>query len=198
MAFALTPIGTPLAVQGLPGNWLQVKKAGVAVGNANVEVIDIVGDPTLIRATRGVGENAHVVTIRKLAPGGADIGWFSPGMSSGGTAAVPNSGTYSIETTPYLAQLVLYAGVVGYVGQTIAWSLDYQTTNFLGSPPVLADLGGGKCSLTWQNVDYPFNRAYDAGLATLTATIDGTPAANVLEASMADGLYGNLVWAPRP
>lgn len=65
MAFALTPVGGP-SVQGLPGNWLQVRKAGVDVGNANVEVIDIVANPLRYKATRGVGENAHVITINAL------------------------------------------------------------------------------------------------------------------------------------
>lgn len=66
MAFALTP-ATAAAVQGLPGDWLQISKDGVNAGNANVEIIDIVGSPGVFRATRGIGKNAHVITIRRTS-----------------------------------------------------------------------------------------------------------------------------------
>lgn len=200
MPFELTPADSPTVVQGLPGDWLQVRADGVDVGDANVEIIDIVGDPTLILATRGVGENAHVITLRKLAPppGSVDIGWLEPGTDPDGTAAATNSGSFDIEISPFPVEIVIYAGVVAYAAQTVVWSFDWETTGFSGFPPVFADLGGGKCSVTWPNIDFPFNRAYDAGLGTLTATINGTPATTTLEAVLADGLYGDLVWAPAP
>jgi hypothetical protein len=60
-----SPVAAPaISVQGLPGDWLQVQDEGLNLGNANVAVIDFRGDPAVILATRGVGENSHVVTVR--------------------------------------------------------------------------------------------------------------------------------------
>lgn len=67
MTYAMTPTNAP-AVQGTPGNWLQFQQDGANRGDANVAVLDIVGDPEELLVTRGVGVNSHVVTIRRIAP----------------------------------------------------------------------------------------------------------------------------------
>lgn len=45
------------------GSFIQLRKAGVSVGNDKVAVIDITG--YRLTATRGFGANSHVVTIRR-------------------------------------------------------------------------------------------------------------------------------------
>lgn len=64
MTFAIAPVGA--AVQNTPGDFIQWQSEGVDLGNARVDVIDFVG--TNILATRGVGENSHVITVRLLEP----------------------------------------------------------------------------------------------------------------------------------
>jgi len=65
MPFGVTPspAASPL-VQA--GEFVQLRKDGVAVGDNKVAVIDIVGEG--LTATRGWGSNAHVVTIRRTTP----------------------------------------------------------------------------------------------------------------------------------
>lgn len=68
MTFALTPLDPP-TWNGLPGDWIQFRGNGVDKGDANVAVLDIVADPTSVIVTRGVGENAHIITIRRFVGG---------------------------------------------------------------------------------------------------------------------------------
>lgn len=65
--FVVAPADSPVVVQGLPGDWLQIQEEGADVGDANVAVVDFVGDPSKVLATRGVGENSHIITVR-MAP----------------------------------------------------------------------------------------------------------------------------------
>jgi hypothetical protein len=82
------PVAAPaISVQGLPGDWLQVRDEGVNLGNANVAVIDFRGDPAVILVTRGVGENSHVVTVRMnpSAPPPSVPGWNTTNESGAWT-----------------------------------------------------------------------------------------------------------------
>lgn len=63
MAFALTPASALTERDGLPGSWIQFKQNGVDVGAADVDTIDFVAGSGRPRVTRGVGSNAHVVTV---------------------------------------------------------------------------------------------------------------------------------------
>lgn len=65
MTFGITPVAAaaPL-VQA--GQFLEVREDGVAAGDNKVAVIDIVGPD--LTATRGWGDKANVVTIRRLVP----------------------------------------------------------------------------------------------------------------------------------
>jgi hypothetical protein len=67
MPFALTPLTTfPKAAQvGFP-KFIQLQSAGIALGDRGARVVNIVGNPAEVQATRGIGENKHVVTIRPL------------------------------------------------------------------------------------------------------------------------------------
>lgn len=62
-SFAVTP--RPLAARPADGGLVQFLKDGIEVGDGRVATVNIVG-PGLV-ATRGVGANAHIVTIRRVA-----------------------------------------------------------------------------------------------------------------------------------
>lgn len=66
--FALVPAPSAAPRASLPGPWLQFMSEGVAVGDANVAIVDLTGNPERIVATRGVGENSHVITMRVIQP----------------------------------------------------------------------------------------------------------------------------------
>lgn len=66
--FALVPALSAAPRSSLPGPWLQFMSEGVSVGEANVAIVDLTGDPERIVATRGVGENSHVITMRIIQP----------------------------------------------------------------------------------------------------------------------------------
>lgn len=72
--FAVTPAAA-MTVQGLPGDWLQFRDEGIDLGDPNVTVVDFVGDPAVILATRGVGENSHVITVALVPPVSLVPGW---------------------------------------------------------------------------------------------------------------------------
>lgn len=67
MAFAITPASGYPAVAGDFPLYLQWQEEGVDLGLPDVRVVNVTGDPAIIKATRGVGENSNVITIR-LAP----------------------------------------------------------------------------------------------------------------------------------
>jgi hypothetical protein len=70
VSFAITPAYGAAPRASLPGTGLQIMADGVAVGDSQVAVIDFTSDPGAFIVTRGVGENSHVITVRKdLAPG---------------------------------------------------------------------------------------------------------------------------------
>jgi hypothetical protein len=64
MPFEITPAPAP-APQPAPGEFIQWRAGGVNRGDNRVVVIDFVGDNIL--ATRGVGANSNVVTVRRLS-----------------------------------------------------------------------------------------------------------------------------------
>lgn len=66
--FALVPAPAAAPRASLPGPWLQFMQDGVAAGDAAIAVVDLVGDPERLVATRGVGENSHVITMRVIQP----------------------------------------------------------------------------------------------------------------------------------
>lgn len=63
--FALVPAPSAAPRARLPGPWLQFMADGVALGDPDIAIVDIVIDASLVTVTRGVGENSHVITIKK-------------------------------------------------------------------------------------------------------------------------------------
>jgi hypothetical protein len=64
MTFGITPVTSfpPAAATSFP-KLLQFQDDGIALGDRGVRVVNIVADPLVVQATRGVGENSNVVTI---------------------------------------------------------------------------------------------------------------------------------------
>lgn len=202
MTFAITPADGPVT-QGLPGNWLQVKKDGSSVGNANVAVIDIVGDPAEIVASRGVGENAHVITIRRLGAAQA-IGWNDTISSFiSGSASHANSGTGVLisELGGGIGSHV-FASIVGAAPLDVLWSIASWTpaSDLTTDPsPSLDSADGTTVDVIWpKQPDALFT--YSQGMLVLTCTIDGVPVAvgERLVITSSGGDYTDVAWGPEP
>lgn len=202
----LTPAAHPV-VQGLPGNWLQVRKDGLAIGNANVAVLDIVGDPAQLHATRGVGVNAHVVTIRRIPPAGPPIGWLSAINDAGGVAAHANNGigwlTFALSSPFVVVGRDLYAGIVGYTSGTIVWSLTWAP--LASDPaPTITNPNVNPVQIHWP-LKPPGSDTESGveGQLTLTCTLNGIPVAVgqrliMSGANLVAGSYAQVAWGPEP
>ncbi|MGH7185092.1 MAG: hypothetical protein ACREIB_02285 [Pseudomonadota bacterium] len=94
------------------------------------------------------------------------IAWLSPdALDSGGTATPGTTDSISVPATR-----TIFAGVVGYVAQTVIWSLD--TSSWVeGTLPVLAAAPAGKTGVTFTGGGSP-----NTGTARLTATVNGAAA----------------------
>lgn len=66
--FETTPAARSDAVQGMPGRMLQIRQDGVDIGNDRPAVLDLIFPAASATATRGVGQNSHILTLRKLPP----------------------------------------------------------------------------------------------------------------------------------
>lgn len=100
-----------------------------------------------------------------------EIGWLSP-MNSGGTAAHANAGSDALLE----ALDSFYAGVVGYAGQTIVWSIALWDSGAGDASPLLfTDAGAGKVRVEWQGFNGNPAAAPSLGTLTLTATANGVP-----------------------
>lgn len=72
--FAMTAASGYPAVAGAFKAYLQWKEEGVNLGLPDVRVVNVTGNPAICKATRGVGENSNVITIR-LNPTLSVPGW---------------------------------------------------------------------------------------------------------------------------
>jgi len=67
MTFAITPLSTfPKGPVAEFLAFIEWRDDGVVLGDRAARVVDFVADPTLVSVTRGVGENSHIITVRKL------------------------------------------------------------------------------------------------------------------------------------
>lgn len=125
------------------------------------------------------------------------IGWLSPVDNESGTAAQSNEGSMLDMYFNYNdgLDILLYAGVVGYVAQSVVWSIDW--TGDPGAEPTLTPLTGGKIRVTIPNQSEFFPAYFVEGIATITATVNGA-ASNAIEVAWSDGFYGPLAWGPVP
>jgi len=80
MTFSITPKSTyPKGAASAFPKYLEMRNAGAPLGDRNIRIVDITGSGLL--ATRGVGENSHVVTVRRAGndPLFADVLLLMPG-----------------------------------------------------------------------------------------------------------------------
>lgn len=106
-SFATFPVPTPasgftvtpssVTEVHMPGDWIQFQDDGVNLGDTGVIVVDFVGDPAVILATRGVGENSNVITIRLNPPPVVAPGWNT--ANENGAWTFTNS-DFTAEATP--------------------------------------------------------------------------------------------------
>lgn len=207
MPFALTPAGAQVT-QGLPGDWLQVRQDGVDVGDANVEVIDIVGDPEVLLATRGVGENAHVITIRAVAPPApptAEIAWKQQVFDQFGSLNHSNSGSGYFNPPTGIGGIgeEMFVGLVNYSSETVVWSVIWTPLNDLTEDPAptITGLANGVARIDWPREPPGFNPFnFAEGMLIVTVTVNGTPIAvgQRLVATSFDSSYTQIAWGPEP
>ena len=109
---------------------------------------------------------------------GPGIAWYEPVESTFGTLAHSNSG--SAPSYGIGAIAALYAGMVGWTGEVLSWSLASWVSGDGHASPFIVDAADAWVQISWNNKtgwdpDFPFT--YDASIGELivTASIDGTP-----------------------
>lgn len=135
--------------------------------------------------------------------GGDAIAWFDPVDGAFGTLARANSG--SAPSYGIGAITGLYAGLVGWTGQVLSWSLASWTSIDAHASPFIVDAADAWVQISWNNKtgwdpDFPFT--YDASIGELivTASIDGVPVATgerLIAISTPPTIdYPDIAWSP--
>jgi hypothetical protein len=187
-------------LSGVFNEFIQWRAQGVNLGDRKVWVVDIVGDPAVVQATRGVGENSHVITIRAVAPvvAGQEIGWLDLVTDTEGVALHANEGIgqYKFGFEPIIINESMYAGVVGYTSGVTVWS-SVWTPLGADPAPTLTDLGGGIVEVHWPDLG-GFPNHTSEGLLVVNCTVDGVPVTATIEVTSSNTFYTNLAWGPSP
>lgn len=79
--------------------FIQWRFGGVDLGAPTVQIIDLVGPPDVLEATRGVGENAHVLTIRVTRQFLYFTSWLFP---------IDVAEAVSVTLTPFMGSLYVW------------------------------------------------------------------------------------------
>ena len=83
--------------------------------------------------------------------------------------------------------ITLYAGVVDYISGTIVWNLSWNET-IPGQAPAIVAAPAGKVGIVFQNP----SDVGAQGIATLTATVNGLVAGNVLQVIVATNFFAGI------
>lgn len=129
---------------------------------------------------------------------GAAIGWLDLVTDPDGAAAHANAGfaQFVFGFEPIIVNTSMYAGVVGYAGQTVSWSSTWTPVNTGDPAPTITPLSGGRVQVEWANAGgFPPNTY--TGLLVLGASVDGDTVATI-EVVAADAFYDNFTWGPSP
>lgn len=151
---------------------------------------------SVLTEVRGLGvAPQEIVEVVALSTGWSDSVFYQE------TIAHANSGTYDVESNPTVLEFLdFYAGIADYVSGTVDWTLVWAPVS--GDPaPEMTELTGGYVRLRFTNTSYPFQNTFGAaGLATLTATVDGAPTDSGVEIAVTGGDfgYGFFSWHPVP
>lgn len=212
MAFGITPVtGYPQANATEFEKYLQFQNAGVNLGDRGVRVLNIVGDPAVIQATRGVGENSNVITVSKVAapaPAGLSVGWANPlrysDDPSGTTASYLHSNSGTSAWGPLPSQIYASGGgpprlprvgLIGYTSGAVVWVFNWAP---LVSDPAPTGSGPGTDKATVGLANLGFPERTSAGLLTISATVDGVPTIDSVQMAIAAGSYNAISWGPTP
>lgn len=136
--------------------------------------------------------------------GGLEIGWYNPVISNSGTLAHANSGTGDLSDFALSTVTQLYAGVVGWVDETVVWSIASWTSGSGHPSPTIADSADGWVMIQWENTYGGGPPIADASIGTLvlTATINDTPIAAgerlIAVSTPPTGDYPTVAWGPEP
>ena len=169
----------------------------VAFGEVNqtirleVHTADITGTTTLIPAP--------------VPPATGALAWFDP-INDPFTGALDhtNSGTGVASDFAPGGTTSLYAGLVGWVDETLVWSIESWTSASSHPSPSIAFSADGWVQIQWQNTYGGGAPIADASIGTLvlTASINGSPvpAGQRLIAVTApvSGDYPSIAWGPEP
>lgn len=187
MAFAVTPA---------------TSDATAAPAQVDVAVIDFITDPEVCTVTRGVGENSHVITVKRPEASAVakSPGWMTDILSGGSTPLHANEG-YGVYQD-YIAEPGVtithetYAGIEGYAGETIVWTPTWVPAVADPSPTV-TPLSGGRVEVYWDTIGggWPVT---SEGILTLECTVNGSPSATSIEMSFGSVGYGQFAWGPAP
>jgi len=136
--------------------------------------------------------------------GGEAIAWYEP-MSEGTSGALSHSNSGTAPAYGPGAISFLYAGLVGWSGQVLSWSLASWVSADGHESPFIVDAADAWVQISWNNKtgwdpDFPFT--YDASIGELivTASVDGVPVAigqRLIAVSTPPTLdYPDIAWAP--
>lgn len=210
MAFELTPVSAG-PIRPEPGEFLQWQFDGVNLGDNRVAVVDIVGDPDVILASRGFGENSHVITIRKVAGPvvGYSIGWSNPLRATDGAAVYAHANAGTASWGPNAPDInegsggvrLPRCGIVGYDtinSPPVVWTLTWAPLAADAAPgyTVIGSLDGDEIRIDFANIGFPDRTS--AGLLTISATVDGVPTVDTVQMAVGAGSYNTMAWGPTP
>ncbi len=140
-------------------------------------------------------------------PADGEIAWYEPIYDHIGSLAHANSGVGNASAFAPGGITALFAGLVGWSGQALVWSIEWNSPD--GHPaPVISDSSAGWVQITWVNTyegESPGLPLGDASIGTLvlTATVDGGPIAagqRLIAVTTPDesDSYPNIAWGPEP
>lgn len=128
------------------------------------------------------------------------IAWFDP-INDPITGALDhaNSGTGVVDSFAPGSVLTLYAGLVGWVDQTVVWSIIWDSVG--DASPVIAFQNDQYVQIDWVNLDGGGPPITDAsiGSLTVTATVNGTPIAvgqRLIAVTSFVVDYPDIAWGP--
>lgn len=156
---------------------------------------------TAVCEVRGLSQPAQEGTPDAGTP---VIGWFSPVTDGGsGIPAHANSGTGDLSDYSGVPTNRIYAGVVGYVAQTVTWSIVSWTSGSGDASPYFSFTTDAYVEVQWQNLDGSGSPIITPSIGTLiiTAVVDGVPISvgqRLVAASAppTSGDYATIAWGP--
>jgi hypothetical protein len=126
-----------------------------------------------------------------------DAAYTAPGGGNGPTAG--NNGVLANwwnDANSQTPTITFYAQVIGWTSETVVWTPTWAP--LAAEPtPVVTNIGSGAVSVTYSGTVPGNYITLERGLLTLTATINGTPAADSLTiaSSIGGSGYGAFAWA---